>query len=109
LHLNQLDPNPPPATITAKSSSRKPLLAPVLGEEQILDVELDRNTPLLLRKDDVWAVDWTVKGGRRELGTGVPPSHRNSGEITGTIVSANGSEDAAGARGTEKKKEDGTY
>ncbi|KAL5482793.1 MLP1_8 [Sanghuangporus weigelae] len=34
---------------------------PVKGEEQVLDVELDRHTEILPRKHDSWKMDWSVK------------------------------------------------
>ena len=30
----------------------------MLGDEQYLDVELDRNTEFLPRREDVWEIDW---------------------------------------------------
>ncbi|KAL5501431.1 MLP1_7 [Sanghuangporus vaninii] len=34
---------------------------PVKGEEQVLDVELDRHTEVIPRKPDSWKMDWSVK------------------------------------------------
>lgn len=31
---------------------------PVLGDEQIIDIELDRDIELLPRRDDVWSINW---------------------------------------------------
>ncbi|KAL5512817.1 hypothetical protein ACEPAG_3083 [Sanghuangporus baumii] len=36
-------------------------IRPVKGEEQVLDVELDRHTEILPRKYDSWKIDWSVK------------------------------------------------
>lgn len=46
-----------------------------MGDEQFIDVELDRNTELLPRCEDTWTVDWRSesekkRAARRDVGTG---------------------------------------
>ena len=33
---------------------------PVKGDDQVIDIELDRHTELLPRRDDAWKVDWSI-------------------------------------------------
>lgn len=56
---------------------------PVLGEEQVIDIELDRYTELLPRREDVRRLDWnwnsekrhaTMRGAAGDGASGIPDS-----------------------------------